>query len=310
MAVAADAEAQRQREVQAQIQKLLALDPTLRAHVGSTWEAMRPIDPEAAGASEKAARSAASGRGSLWRVVGGAGVGGIIVRDGRSTASPQKDQRLALGARVRAAELQGDRLRYHELVSGHGPGSGWVSVRLKGSDLLVKEEDEVEEPRADLADMQDDSRGRSAIAVAASAKAVASATEAARTNGEGAEDDDPRIDSVDRWLERLDRGEREEERLAALEEERQRFFDLAAPSAQLDQWSEQRQPGLVIGRGREYTFDAIRGLGSSSVTALAIPAPPLGGWPPAGASVEERAPPDRPGRLRGGMQDRLKAISR
>lgn len=72
-----------------------------------------------------------------WEVVGGAEKGGILVRDGRSTASQELEARLATGAVVEEVELAGDRLRYRR-VSGAGPEAGWVSVQLKGKPLLVR----------------------------------------------------------------------------------------------------------------------------------------------------------------------------
>lgn len=63
--------------------------------------------------------------GDLLEVVGGASSGGIIVRAGREKTSAADARRLARGSRVRAREVEGERLRY-ELVEGEGPASGWV----------------------------------------------------------------------------------------------------------------------------------------------------------------------------------------
>lgn len=69
--------------------------------------------------------------------MGGADKGGIIVRSGESTSSDQTTERLSTGATVREILLAGERLNYEKL-SGDGPSRGWVSLRLKGKDLLVK----------------------------------------------------------------------------------------------------------------------------------------------------------------------------
>jgi len=76
--------------------------------------------------------------GQLWEVVGGAGKGGIVVRDGQDTASTLLDERLSTGALVRELALEGERLHF-ERLEGNGPLSGWVSLRLKdGKDLVVR----------------------------------------------------------------------------------------------------------------------------------------------------------------------------
>mmetsp|Transcript_48779 Transcript_48779/g.88153 ORF Transcript_48779/g.88153 Transcript_48779/m.88153 type:complete len:458 (+) Transcript_48779:66-1439(+) len=72
-----------------------------------------------------------------WEVVAGADKGGILVRAGRDTRSPEYPQRLAFGASVRQVELHGDRL-YYQKISGLGPDIGWVSTRLKDKDLLKR----------------------------------------------------------------------------------------------------------------------------------------------------------------------------
>ncbi|CAJ1365481.1 unnamed protein product [Effrenium voratum] len=72
-----------------------------------------------------------------WKVVGGVGKGGIIVRAGCDLHSEQLAERLSTGAVVEEAELVGDRLRYWR-VSGSGPASGWVSLRMAQKELLVK----------------------------------------------------------------------------------------------------------------------------------------------------------------------------
>jgi len=75
----------------------------------------------------------------VFEVVGGVGKGGIIVRSGCNTLSPELQQRLSTGARVRALEFQENenRLRY-ELLTGSGPPTGWVSTKVKDKDLLIQ----------------------------------------------------------------------------------------------------------------------------------------------------------------------------
>lgn len=69
-----------------------------------------------------------------WEVIGGGEKGGLVVRDGQSTNSNQLD-RLATGSIVTELEKVGDRIHY-ELISGSGPNKGWVSINLKGKELL------------------------------------------------------------------------------------------------------------------------------------------------------------------------------
>lgn len=71
-----------------------------------------------------------------WKVVGGVGKGGIIVREKRDLQSLQLDERLSTGALVEQTELIGDRLHFAK-VSGSGPETGWVSIRMASKDLLV-----------------------------------------------------------------------------------------------------------------------------------------------------------------------------
>jgi len=73
----------------------------------------------------------------LWEIVGGAEKGGILVRRGAETTSPQEDERLGTGARVHEVELIGDRLHY-KLSSGAGPREGWISIAIKDKTLARK----------------------------------------------------------------------------------------------------------------------------------------------------------------------------
>ncbi|CAL1143938.1 unnamed protein product [Cladocopium goreaui] len=66
-----------------------------------------------------------------WRVLSSSG---LLVRQGDSVSSEQLG-RLECGTTVEELQLCGERLRY-QLLSGQGPATGWVSLRLKGKDLL------------------------------------------------------------------------------------------------------------------------------------------------------------------------------
>jgi len=73
----------------------------------------------------------------LWDVVGGSTSGGILVREGKETSSPQLCERLTTGAVVKELALVGQRLHF-ELITGSGPSTGWVSITLSGKPLLVQ----------------------------------------------------------------------------------------------------------------------------------------------------------------------------
>ncbi|CAJ1440152.1 unnamed protein product, partial [Effrenium voratum] len=69
---------------------------------------------------------------------------GIIVRGTADLVSPQLG-RVSTGAILKEVELCEGRMSY-ELVSGTGPAKGWVTMNLKGKDLLLKlEKEEVTE---------------------------------------------------------------------------------------------------------------------------------------------------------------------
>jgi len=74
--------------------------------------------------------------GKLWEVIGGEGKGGILVREGKDLGSCAASERLSTGALVSELDLDGERLQYKR-VSGSGPDTGWVSVKLKDKELLV-----------------------------------------------------------------------------------------------------------------------------------------------------------------------------
>lgn len=104
----------------------------LRKHADSSAIGEEPAQKTAV----KAASEVLEGP-SMWEVVGGADKGGIVVRKSRDTASEQEPQRLATGALIEQRQLVGERLHY-VLHRGEGPIEGWVSIRLKTKDLVVK----------------------------------------------------------------------------------------------------------------------------------------------------------------------------
>mmetsp|Transcript_18596 Transcript_18596/g.53271 ORF Transcript_18596/g.53271 Transcript_18596/m.53271 type:complete len:515 (-) Transcript_18596:85-1629(-) len=95
----------------------------------------------------------------LWEVVGGAETGGIIVRKGCDVKSEAEAERLGTGAIIECLGLQGERLRYRKL-QGVGPETGWVTVKLKTKDLVVKTTRQAHEQPAKIggaADIEADS---------------------------------------------------------------------------------------------------------------------------------------------------------
>jgi len=74
----------------------------------------------------------------VWVVTGGVDTGGILVRTGKDVDSSPASQRLETGSKLQQLERQGPRLRY-KLLSGKGPDSGWVSIKISSSGaVLVK----------------------------------------------------------------------------------------------------------------------------------------------------------------------------
>jgi len=80
----------------------------------------------------------------IWKVVGGADKGGILVREECAGSSILFSERLSTGARIEEVELVGDRLHYDK-IAGAGPSEGWVSIKISGKDLCIREA----EPPAD-----------------------------------------------------------------------------------------------------------------------------------------------------------------
>jgi len=78
--------------------------------------------------------------GQKWEVVGGSDKGGILVREGQDLKSAATKDRVSTGAIVEEIALHGDRLHY-KLVTGTGPATGWVSLKITGKELLIKKDD-------------------------------------------------------------------------------------------------------------------------------------------------------------------------
>jgi len=72
-----------------------------------------------------------------YEVVGPHDKHSISVRSGQSMKSPEEKERLQRGALIKELELVGERLHY-ELLEGDGPTTGWVSLKLKGKDMLKR----------------------------------------------------------------------------------------------------------------------------------------------------------------------------
>lgn len=72
----------------------------------------------------------------LWEVVGGFEKGGIVVRAGHDLKSAELG-RLSTGSLVVQTDLVGERLSF-ERLAGTGPSKGWVSLAVKGTQLVAK----------------------------------------------------------------------------------------------------------------------------------------------------------------------------
>merc|ERR1712048_802982 len=92
--------------------------------------------PSAGKESSPSASSGAKGAKEeiFWTVVGGGKAGGIVVRKEKDLKSEELG-RIANGAKIKQKELKGERLHYQK-VSGDGPDVGWVSLFLKGQELI------------------------------------------------------------------------------------------------------------------------------------------------------------------------------
>jgi len=63
-----------------------------------------------------------------------------MVRMGKGLKSEEAAERLSTGAIIEEVELAGERLHY-KLVSGTGPEDGWISLKAKGTELVVEVEE-------------------------------------------------------------------------------------------------------------------------------------------------------------------------
>eukprot|EP00434_Breviolum_minutum_P011728 symbB.v1.2.010348.t1/scaffold675.1/size173442/6 len=70
-----------------------------------------------------------------WRVIGGT-ENGLLVREQADLTSPERG-RLSHGALLLQKELRGDRLGF-QLLRGSGPSEGYVSIKIKGKELLER----------------------------------------------------------------------------------------------------------------------------------------------------------------------------
>lgn len=67
-----------------------------------------------------------------------------MVREGQALGSVAVKDRLSTGAIIEEIKLVNERLHYR-LVTGLGPKEGWVSIRVSGKDLVVREEEKADE---------------------------------------------------------------------------------------------------------------------------------------------------------------------
>lgn len=108
----------------------------------------------------------------LWEVVGGVDKGGILVREGQDLKSPATVDRLSTAAVLEEVALIGDRLSY-KLVTGTGPVTGWISIKISGKDLAVPKAGTQDQP-APEAEPKEPADWPATLAAALSAPAVAS----------------------------------------------------------------------------------------------------------------------------------------
>lgn len=89
----------------------------------------------------------------MWKVVGGADKGGVLVRDRMELTSTAMDYRLCTGSLVAevAFVIDGghERLNF-KLVTGVGPAEGWISTKVKGKTLVTKTDDKAPESMVGL----------------------------------------------------------------------------------------------------------------------------------------------------------------
>mmetsp|Transcript_43641 Transcript_43641/g.125984 ORF Transcript_43641/g.125984 Transcript_43641/m.125984 type:complete len:1289 (+) Transcript_43641:228-4094(+) len=105
-----------------------------RVELQEHTESEAHTEPLAAALNDDPSRPSATDR--CWEVVGGEDKGGILVRAGLDLAMAKLDQRLSTGSFVRELAVFDERLHYQR-ITGTGPDSGWVSIRLNHKELLL-----------------------------------------------------------------------------------------------------------------------------------------------------------------------------
>lgn len=73
----------------------------------------------------------------MWKIVGGSGKGGLLVRTGEDLTSAPRTGRLATGTLVEEIQRKGSRLHFR-LFSGLGPWEGWITLTLHEKVLAEK----------------------------------------------------------------------------------------------------------------------------------------------------------------------------
>ena len=72
-----------------------------------------------------------------WEVIGGLDKGGIIVRLGYDLSAEKLPERLGTGAVLEEVDVVGARLHFRK-ITGNGPKTGWVSLRMQDKILVVQ----------------------------------------------------------------------------------------------------------------------------------------------------------------------------
>mmetsp|Transcript_41443 Transcript_41443/g.65696 ORF Transcript_41443/g.65696 Transcript_41443/m.65696 type:complete len:637 (-) Transcript_41443:200-2110(-) len=82
------------------------------------------------------------GSGPIWVVTGGAGKGGLLVRNGEALDSKPLPSKLVTGSTIEELEIVGNRFHYRR-IRGEGPDFGWINISLHNKPLIqVLERDE------------------------------------------------------------------------------------------------------------------------------------------------------------------------
>lgn len=127
------------------------IDPDTQQNVASGKQVVQGIPPSRVRVPDPAEWDEDKAESKVWIVVGGSDKGGIIVRSGSDTKSPEMAKRLATGTKFEEIDREGERIKY-ERIDGAGPDIGWVSIAFKGSPLIkplwFKEDVTIAEPKA------------------------------------------------------------------------------------------------------------------------------------------------------------------